>query len=972
MIQSSALSCPFSKFMLTSLLFATLFMPNLAGQRGYEITHGYTGARETLYNNQLNNEAKRLQDTILNRVDDTLAVIGHAYYPLLAYTRPHAYFEETFQMARVAEVANRNFYILIAKHLQENGSLAYKLELKLPDAAPYNTLTPMERKTIEADVLIAILNNAGPEAPVENNADAEMAGLKKLRSYVEQIHGGTLQLENVWQKSGFEQVAAVAPGETISRGLAGQYSGVVGSSGDAVYDFAGLEMSVGNQTTILREDLAHGATEAIGPDSVFQSINRAYIITDDFNTTDELIAAAAAFEGSSHKIVVWFHHSATLAGDSMRVQARNNLTLAESEAMVNYYFEEMLRRWYPDEYDVVLARRHEHESIVKTVVDPECGLDWQWGKKCLLAYADGRPDIAQFPAGFGIGMLDGLLGTIQMLYESADGVFDSVTNFFSRAWAYGKDCWVHFQKNQSIWSVFEKVGEDARETIKEQWDSVVETYKGFQQMIQTLADVELKPLLNRMVSDIETYFIDLITGQIGPAYDVGVIGFEVVLAVFTGGASAAVKTAGKAGAKFLPKILKFLKKLDQAGSGAFKDLLETTFSKAGKRVGGKIENPKAHRKSLLCRIGLGGCFIAGTPVLLAAGLVPIDSVQLMDYAVAHQTINQPADPEAYDPFTSAQQRERDQYTLDSTNWYEVTFEPLNSSSYCRLALHQRWMMQNGISEVGQIQNLSLPEQGITGPSRITSIKHILPQKRPVDNDGNDSFGLQPITGIFVHQSDDVWTLEFDNGDTLGITYNHPIYSLTANDWRLAGELTIGETVLSRTGTTTLAAKKQLPGQQQVWNLEVREFHNFLVGESGVLVHNSCGRHKKRYYQNDGKSQTPIEHLQANHSYKNRGLPENQKKSFWNDTFDDSNKVSELMDDLLDDVDPIWNFKPGSNDRVLRALIDSSNPKYARYLKVINGVPAFGIDKNGRPLTKFFMDIIQENNKITFTNGFPIK
>jgi hypothetical protein len=93
------------------------------------------------------------------------------------------------------------------------------------------------------------------------------------------------------------------------------------------------------------------------------------------------------------------------------------------------------------------------------------------------------------------------------------------------------------------------------------------------------------------------------------------------------------------------------------------------------------------------------------------------------------------------------------------------------------------MMQNGISEVGQIQNLSLPEQGITGPSRITSIKHILPQKRPVDNDENDSFGLQPITGIFVHQSEDVWALKFDNGDTLGVTYNHPVYSLTANDWR---------------------------------------------------------------------------------------------------------------------------------------------------------------------------------------------
>lgn len=36
----------------------------------------------------------------------------------------------------------------------------------------------------------------------------------------------------------------------------------------------------------------------------------------------------------------------------------------------------------------------------------------------------------------------------------------------------------------------------------------------------------------------------------------------------------------------------------------------------------------------------------------------------------------------------------------------------------------------------------------------------------------------------------------------------------------------------------LAAKEKLPGTHTVYNLEVRELHNFLVGTEGVVVHNS--------------------------------------------------------------------------------------------------------------------------------------
>lgn len=90
----------------------------------------------------------------------------------------------------------------------------------------------------------------------------------------------------------------------------------------------------------------------------------------------------------------------------------------------------------------------------------------------------------------------------------------------------------------------------------------------------------------------------------------------------------------------------------------------------------------------------------------------------------------------------------------------------------------------------------------------------------------------------IHQSNDVWTLEFDSGDTLGVTASHPIYSTTAQDWRLTSELAIGEQVLTHAGSATLTGKRPAPAQT-VYNLEVQEVHNFLVAEVGVVVHNSC-------------------------------------------------------------------------------------------------------------------------------------
>jgi hypothetical protein len=75
--------------------------------------------------------------------------------------------------------------------------------------------------------------------------------------------------------------------------------------------------------------------------------------------------------------------------------------------------------------------------------------------------------------------------------------------------------------------------------------------------------------------------------------------------------------------------------------------------------------------------------------------------------------------------------------------------------------------------------------------------------------------------------------------TLGVTAEHPIYSLDRQGFVLASDLREGERLLSKTGITKLVTKVIEQQSQPVYNLEIRQWHNFLVGSSGVVVHNAC-------------------------------------------------------------------------------------------------------------------------------------
>ena len=57
----------------------------------------------------------------------------------------------------------------------------------------------------------------------------------------------------------------------------------------------------------------------------------------------------------------------------------------------------------------------------------------------------------------------------------------------------------------------------------------------------------------------------------------------------------------------------------------------------------------------------------------------------------------------------------------------------------------------------------MPEQNLEGYATVNSLAHYRFQKIPSDENPSDDLAISPVTGIFVHESTDVWAIGFDNG-----------------------------------------------------------------------------------------------------------------------------------------------------------------------------------------------------------------
>ncbi|WP_367389329.1 polymorphic toxin-type HINT domain-containing protein [Lewinella sp. LCG006] len=78
------------------------------------------------------------------------------------------------------------------------------------------------------------------------------------------------------------------------------------------------------------------------------------------------------------------------------------------------------------------------------------------------------------------------------------------------------------------------------------------------------------------------------------------------------------------------------------------------------------------------------------------------------------------------------------------------------------------------------------------------------------------------------------------GDTITATNNHPFYLPQLGKYLRADSLRQNMKLLALTGALlTVHAVEAFDTTLQVYNFEVAEYHNYFVGEEGVLVHNDC-------------------------------------------------------------------------------------------------------------------------------------
>lgn len=112
-----------------------------------------------------------------------------------------------------------------------------------------------------------------------------------------------------------------------------------------------------------------------------------------------------------------------------------------------------------------------------------------------------------------------------------------------------------------------------------------------------------------------------------------------------------------------------------------------------------------------------------------------------------------------------------------------------------------------------------------------------------DQFADDESGTETgvVTQLFVREKPGTLLLQFDSGDSIETTSEHPFF-LDEGDWAEAGELRVGQTVANLDGEpVTISAIVRLSEPTTVYNFEVAGTHTYFVdaGEEALWVHNDC-------------------------------------------------------------------------------------------------------------------------------------
>lgn len=148
-------------------------------------------------------------------------------------------------------------------------------------------------------------------------------------------------------------------------------------------------------------------------------------------------------------------------------------------------------------------------------------------------------------------------------------------------------------------------------------------------------------------------------------------------------------------------------------------------------------------------------------------------------------------------------------------------------------LRPLWWIKLTKAKEGRYLALFASEVGIKGKARILQISRVKADSRKL------KLGKNLVIGTIKHHYAKVIRLFLiGQKKSIGITPNHPIFSIDRNKWIPAGSVKIGEKLKVRNHSYGVIWKRQEVNRKQtVFNLEVHRSKTYYVGNKNLLVHN---------------------------------------------------------------------------------------------------------------------------------------
>ncbi|WP_373548684.1 polymorphic toxin-type HINT domain-containing protein [Haliscomenobacter sp.] len=754
------------------------------------------------------------------------------------------------------KVTQNEYYLMIAMQAQGGNAVKFKVVLKLPKKAG---VSDAEHATMEGALgrigEAELLSQWNKRTVLDEAGIAEAKGTRKIADMLEKWTPGqpigSDQMQQILSTDGFFSQKVPCSNFSLDNTQApGKSGNVEYYSHVTVYDDeANTVPAFGASSGIALHSflLSNGFNTEL---QKLASFPVHFIITSDKDFQNEnWNNAKRSFEDKSKKVAVWIHYSegdcATnlrSAGDgsaNLSIKINSNLSEADINGIGS------------------IDNQNDAWSFLK---------EWR-AKTAWLEGHDSNDLVELFAFGVVCGMMDQALDRLAELVSFVTESVSWLESLGNEIKIAGSKLTVWIlnavKQGMELKYVFGPLGLTIDEFARRNPESInlmitefseyiveLEAMQGeFRQQIEDLKKLfqlsTIKAFVDGFITEIVKWLGDIKRIFTNPTHtDIKNLGYstgkelmDFVISWLTGG-------AGKLLTNTFSQINKSFKSAN--------NMVDFNF-RGGSRAVGDPDGIRTRERSYAAKLG---CFISGTLVLTTLGAQPIEALNPATPIPVYQAASTPT---SYDPSTTTefgiqalnaehtlpgdvQDIDREEITPATWRWLHLSYtKPDGTAAQVYLRRPLWWMQQHGARAPGDHITLLMPEMGIVGRAQLEAILPNTLDTHSWDYRAQGDYAHYPLTGFFAHESAEVWDLYFSSSkQPVGATYNHPFYSTDRGQYIYAGELALGERILTQSGDTVqfLLKRPHADLSTRVYNLEVWRAHNFLVTEKGMVVHNN--------------------------------------------------------------------------------------------------------------------------------------